>query len=280
MADLKITLAINWGAAGWSETNYTTGDVGSEALTLKVNKLIATRACLFAAKTMEARTFPVIQYYRTSVVNAPNQGLPTAVPAEYQGVTSGLGPGDRRNYPYATGYAGAKHRAIRLRGCPSAWIFPDADVRYGTIYPSMAGPFEAYAKALKDGGFGMLVRDNSVPLADITAISVNEQGYWLLTIPTLNLSANQKIVVRGVRGGGTKKINGIVRVKEKLTGNVYVIAKKKCDECGLDITNLGGARLYARTVSAFTRVEFSGWSSGKLGRAFFSDLGRQQNCCR
>jgi hypothetical protein len=290
MAVTKIQIFSNWGARGWSDVWYTALDVSDGTLTAKILAVAETRAGLYTgANGPSTDGNPAPVYYRISDLNNPNKSQPFGFDAAKVWPRSGrVSGGDRRNWPYATILlaSGGRHR-ILLKGAPSVWIEGNVNVRYAAFTGALKTAFLTYIATVQGAGFQGLTQVVSQETA-ITAVTVDANGRLNVTVGSGTWTPGQRVRVKGMRGPGTTKLNGATRIREVLTGNVLVLNKKKCSVCALDPDNKGKIGLI---TPALTAVEWpnvitgapapvTGFTSGKLGRAFSPELGKARPCCR
>lgn len=293
MANLKVTYLYNWGARGWSETYYRQGELptvdklGNVNGAEKITKLFKLRcALLCGASTADpnadvARPVPV--GYRVTNLDT-KKAIPLNAPGDVRAVNAkSTKTGDRGNFAFATAtLANGSKRTIRFKGIPEEWVVGDISQKKGVVPGSMSAPFLAFTQALLEDNWQARVQavGNS---RDIVGIGTDNDGNYVLILdPGLSFTQNERILIQGVRGLGTRGINGTARVIKVAVDGTLTIARKKCDRCQIDPKNFGRVVKLANpsfTLSNIVAACFSGWGSGLIGSGFSGDGGRR-NCCR
>lgn len=286
----KIQIFSNWGARGWSDVWYTSAAVTDPLLPAKILAVATARAALYvgdAGPSTDGNPAPI--FYRISDTNNPNTGQPFGFNANMDWDRSGLVTPDRRNWPYATLRlaSGGRHR-ILLKGAPQSWIAGNINVRYAPFIGALKTNFLAYLAACNAAGFQGLANITSNP-QPVTSVTVDANNRIQLTVAdATGFTAQQKVKLKGMRGPGSKKVNGVTKVRSTATGGIVVLNKKKCDPCPLDPDTLGTLYVVTPTLSAVSWPDpttglpppITGFTSGKLGRVFSPELGKARNCCR
>lgn len=291
----KYQVFWNWGSKGWSEVIYSnsyytlldpaTGEPSPNPNS-PLAQLIKARANMTIGLNGTVDLgYPTAVYYRVSDILLPNKSFGGGIPESMQAIHAGTGgtpaflTGDRKNYPYFTATVnGFGHRSFKMKGSPEEWVKGNISIRYGVEPASMKPKSLAWKNLIQSGIWNALVY---VPDAgvNITGASIDANGN-LNVVAVGSYAINQMVKVKGLRGSGTRGLNGRTRIKDILTNGTLVLAKKMCSRCIFDPENKGQLFKLTPTVAALNNLRFTGWSTGKLGRAFDPERGSRVCCAR
>jgi hypothetical protein len=289
VSNFKTTLQINQGAYGYSES-YTLVNGGETPDTKNdhVQQLVARRVALLGqgADLVGIRVSDLaegakgVADFVAPLDDAYAKIAPTAEAGAPQHAITALVQSDGTQY----------NRVLTLRGFPKVW----QGERYQNERPftQQEAPVRAAFKAFLDlfrtpanaaTYWGIPARPKLTPeqAKGVQAISVDvPTNRYIIHLNEGGHQIGEKIQIRGVRGPGTKGINGVWRVVAKnSTGDVVTINKTKCDLCQLLPDNLGTYNSLSTIYPAARFVSNIQFANRKTGRAFFTERGRQKGKC-
>jgi hypothetical protein len=285
----KVQIFHNWGARGWSEVWYTPLLPTDATLGPLTKTYTNVRTQLFYGATATADVpLPTPVYYRVSDINAPNASEPRPFPEDFAWSRAANSQGDRRNWPYCSiRTSNGTRRRFLFKGAPDAWVNKNPNTRYAGFGGALLTAFNRWLAAVKAAGWQPLIQVPSTPY-NVTAATIDTNGYLNVTTTVPTPAINSKVKIKGMRGSGTRKLNGTWRVKDVLTGGVLVLSAKKCDPCTFNPENKGQLYTLTPTLGSYQFPDVvsglpfpvTGFSSGKLGRAFSPELGKAKACCK
>lgn len=166
---------------------------------------------------------------------------------------------------------------------PADWSF-DKPPQYATPTVSAIGPLKDILGSTGTGGakWSLRVRDKNKatnPIYDITDL-VTQAGTnaWVVTTDGV-FKQGQRVQISGIRGVGTKGINGPAVVTGLLPGGDVVISRKQCVNCSTHVTQWGTIRAIKYDYLPITKVLLNSYGVRKIGRATGKPLNRKRKAC-
>lgn len=286
----KVQIFWNWGRKGFSEVWYSPLANTDATLDTIVLAYTQERTKMMYGGSVNAPTPLIVpEFYRLSDVAAPNKSQPKNFSNAPAWTYAPYVEPDRRNWPYCSlGISGGGHRTVKFKGAPQVWIVKEnPNVRYLAFTGALQTAFLRWLAAVKAAGWAPL--QVTVPAEfNITKLTIDANRNLNVTPAGGSYQINQKVRIKGVRGSGTRKINGIWRIKDILTGGILVLCARQCDNCVFDPCNKGQIGVVVYTLGAFVFPDpvsgqpapVTGFTSGKLGNAIILDTGKVKACCR
>lgn len=288
----KVQIFFNWGRKGWSEVWYS--PLSNTSASLPGIVLAYTQArtqVMYGGGVDASEPLIVPEFYRLSDIQAPNKSRPASFEDAPDWTYAPLSTPDRRNWPYCSLLIDSGgHRTVKFKGTGQAWISKEnPNYRYASFTGPLKVAFDRWLTAVKTAGWAPLLA--TVPSEfNITALSIDGNGNLNVTPAGGSYLPNQKVRIKGIRGSGTRGLNGVWRIKEVLTGGVLVLCSRKRDCCTFDPCNKGQIGVVVYTLGAFVFPDpvsgvpypITGFTSGKLGNASKLDTGKAPaapRCC-
>lgn len=278
MATYQVTYFFNLSKWGWTETYYADG-TGPDAVMVRAKALIATRTALMARPAR-------IEAIRVSDVNILNDSL---VFFQAIGGDGAVGQPTTPDVPWTSWLTKAtslngRNRNIYLRGVPDSTVEFDQNANFNNAPANFRQAFNNWVNVLLQQSFAIRYRvDGGLgnPVLPINAVAGTADGYFVINVVGHTYTANQKVIIRGMRGSGTECLNGIQTIRAIQPGNAIVLFRRSPATEYPGYTGAGKIALLQYSYSTFQGLQLLRPVKRSTGRPFFGTRGRRSanKCC-
>jgi hypothetical protein len=180
-------------------------------------------------------------------------------------------------------------RPLLLRGLPSNLVTWDPNAPTATVFiPTLVNAFDAMVAILKrttaGNPAGWSIRGNTrgagspdSSIVDTISLEAGTGRFEITAQPNPNFTVGQKVKVSGVRGPGTRGINGTSYVLKAVAGVYTLSARQKCPAFIAQITVPGRVRAAANSLVGITDGFPERFVKRDTGRPFFGTAGAQSS---